>query len=107
MPSVVGVHGIGQQFKGPNVLWTEWLPAGDGLWLAGVEFPRDDDLMCAFYGDLFRPPGTKAVGIPPYDANDVTDDWEKELLEAWQHSLGSHSGLDPFRIFSTRNSKSV
>jgi hypothetical protein len=39
--------------------------------------------MCAFYGDLFRPPGTKAVGIPPYDANDVTDDWEKELLEAW------------------------
>ena len=90
MPSVVGVHGIGQQFKGPNVLWTEWLPAlRDGLWLAGVEFPRDDDLMCAFYGDLFRPPGTKAVGIPPYDANDVTDDWEKELLEAWQHSLGS------------------
>ena len=84
MPSVVGVHGIAQQFKGPNVLRTEWLSAlRDGLWLAGVKFPQDDDLVCASYGDLFRPPGTKAVGIPPYDANDITDDWEKELLEAW------------------------
>jgi len=39
--------------------------------------------VCASYGDLFRPLGTKAVGIPPYDANDITDDWEKKLLEAW------------------------
>ena len=84
MPSVVGVHGIAQQFKGPNVLRTEWLPAlRDGLWLAGVNFRQDDDLMCAFYGDLFRQPGTKTVGIPHYDTNDVTDDWEKELLDAW------------------------
>jgi len=84
MPRVVGVHGIAQQFNGPNVLRTEWLPAlRDGLWLAGVKFPQDDDLVCAFYGDLFRPPGKKAVGIPPYDANDVKDDWEQELLEAW------------------------
>ena len=37
----------------------------------------------AFYGDLFRKKGTKAVGIPPYDENDVTEEWEKELLEAW------------------------
>lgn len=78
MPSVVGVHGIAQQFKGPNVLRTEWLPPlRDGLWLAGVNFPQDDDLMCAFYGDLFRQPGTKTVGIPHYDTNDVTDDWKR------------------------------
>ena len=49
MPTVVGVHGIGQQFKGPNVLRTEWLPAlRDGLCLAGVKFPQDDDLVSDF-----------------------------------------------------------
>ena len=70
MPRIVAVHGIAQQFKGPNVLRTEWLPAlRDGLLLTGVRFPRDDDLVCASYGDLFRPPGTKAVGIPPSPLN--------------------------------------
>ena len=84
MASVVGVHGIGRQLKGANVLQAEWLPAlRDGLGFARVKFPRDDDLRCAFYGDLFRPAGTKALGIPPYDANDVVEDWEKELLDAW------------------------
>ncbi len=84
MPSVVGVHGIAQQFKGPNVLRTEWLPAlRDGLWTAGIEFKNDNEFVCAFYGELFRQPGTKTVGIPAYDTNDVTDDWEKELLDAW------------------------
>jgi hypothetical protein len=28
----------------------------------------------AFYGDLFRKKGTKSLGIPPYDENDVTFD---------------------------------
>jgi len=84
MPSVVGVHGIAQQFKGPNVLRTEWLPAlRDGLWTAGIEFKNNNEFVCAFYGDLFRQPGTKTVGILHYDTNDVTDDWEKELLDAW------------------------
>jgi hypothetical protein len=84
MSSIVGVHGIAQQFKGPNILRTEWLPAlRDGLSLAGVEFPDDEDLICASYGDLFRRPGTKAVGLPPYDASDLADAWEKELLDAW------------------------
>jgi hypothetical protein len=84
MPLIVGVHGIAQQVKGPNSVRTEWLPAvRDGLSLAGVTFPRDDALVCAFYGDLFRRSGTKAVGIPLYDAADVTVDWEKKLLKAW------------------------
>ena len=37
----------------------------------------------AFYGDLFREKGTKSISIPPYDENDVTEEWEKELLQAW------------------------
>ncbi len=37
----------------------------------------------AFYGDLFRKRGTKSLSIPPYDENDVTEEWEKQLLEAW------------------------
>jgi hypothetical protein len=89
MPSIIGVHGIGQQFRGQDVLEAEWLPAlRSGLRLAGVVLPKDSDLLaCPFYGDRFRPPVGKAVGIPPYDADDVSDDWEKELLEAcWRNA---------------------
>lgn len=55
MSKIVGVHGIGQQFKGPEVLRTEWYPAlCDGMTLAGASAPSGEDLQCAFYGDLFR-----------------------------------------------------
>jgi hypothetical protein len=84
MAMIVGVHGIGQQFKGPAVQKAEWLnPLRDGVALAGGPQIQETDLTCAFYGDLFRPPGTKAVGLPPYDESDVADPWEQQLLEAW------------------------
>lgn len=85
MPLIVGVHGIAQQVKGPNSLRDAWLPSlRDGLLHAGVDLPRDDDLACPFYGGQFREQGTmKAVGIPPYEAGDVADSWERELLETW------------------------
>jgi hypothetical protein len=38
--------------------------------------------VCAFYESLFRPAGKGAMD-PPYDANDVGDEWERELLELW------------------------
>jgi hypothetical protein len=83
MPLILAVHGIGQQYKGANVLWSEWSPPlRDGLSQAGVKLERDSDLACAFYGNLFRPSG-KVVGRIPYDADDVTEEYETELLEAW------------------------
>jgi hypothetical protein len=83
MAKVVGVHGVGQQFKGENTLRAEWLPAlKDGLARAGHQLTSDEDFVCAFYGYLFRPAGKPAMD-PPFDAQDVGDEWEQALLELW------------------------
>ena len=82
MARIVGVHGIGQQRKGEHLLQAEWLPAlRDGLVRAGCELPDECDLICAFYGDLFRPKG-KALD-PPLSAVDVTAPQDLALIEAW------------------------
>jgi pimeloyl-ACP methyl ester carboxylesterase len=85
MAKIVGVHGIAQEFRGENIIHSEWLPAlKDGLKLAGKELESDTDFRCAFYGDLFRGNGrARAIDIPNYDESDVGDDWEKELLLSW------------------------
>jgi hypothetical protein len=90
---VVAVHGVGQQTKGPHLLHHEWHPALlSGLALAGAK-TSGVDLVCAFYGDLFRPPGqTMAVGDPPYRADDVDIKWEADLLAAWWQEA---SRIDP------------
>lgn len=84
------VHGVGQQLEGEDTLLQVWLPGlRDGLRradprLAEADLPGPGDVRCAFYGDLFRPSGTKAGGgLPPYDALDVDDGFEGELLDAW------------------------
>lgn len=83
MAKIVGVHGVGHQFQGENTLCSEWLPSlKDGLARAGQKLASDSDFTCAFYGDLFRPLG-KAAFDPPYEANDISDPWEQELLELW------------------------
>ncbi|KVX08750.1 hypothetical protein WL02_27305 [Burkholderia ubonensis] len=82
MAKIVAVHGIGQQLKGENTLHAGWLPAlRDGLTRAGRQLANDHDLVCPFYGDLFRPKG-KSMD-PPYIASDVIDDQEAALLQAW------------------------
>jgi hypothetical protein len=82
MAKIVGVHGVGQQFKGEHMIRDEWLsPLKDGLLRTGSKLPSDSDFSCAFYGDLFRPSG-KGMD-PPYDATDVDDVWERELLGLW------------------------
>ena len=84
MTRIVGIHGIAQQVRGPEVLRATWAPAlRDGVALSGAEPPDEADLEIAFYGDLFRAKGGKAVGSPPYTAADVEEGFERELLEAW------------------------
>jgi hypothetical protein len=84
MARIVGIHGIAQQVRGPEVLRATWAPAlRDGVTLSGAEPPDGDDLEIAFYGDLFRGKGGKAAGGPRYTAVDVEEGFEQELLEAW------------------------
>jgi pimeloyl-ACP methyl ester carboxylesterase len=84
MVRIVGIHGIAQQVRGPEVLRASWAPAlRDGVVLSGAEPPDEADLEIAFYGDLFRAKGGKAVGAPSYVAADVEEGFEQELLEGW------------------------
>lgn len=97
MATVVLVHGIAQQHKGPATLLNTWLPAlRDGVTLASSEssdspVPNSgadvtavpEDTAMAFYGDVFRPPGTRLVGPPPYTPADLTHDLDRDLLLTW------------------------
>jgi hypothetical protein len=62
---VVCVHGVGQQREAANTLHAAWAPAlCGGVGLAGGRLP-EAEVRCAFYGDLFRPPGRHlAAGDP-------------------------------------------
>lgn len=85
---IVGVHGIGQQGKGEDILLGEWGPAlRDGLRRAGevgaeaLNALGTAGLSCAFYGDLFRPPGrVLGIGDPWLGAEDATQ-WDAQMLE--------------------------
>lgn len=80
---VVVVHGVGQEFLGPELMCQQVGPAlRDGVRLAGGPPIQPDDVACAFYGDLYFPPGARASGLPPWDEHDV-DELEAELLAAW------------------------
>jgi hypothetical protein len=88
LAKIVAVHGIAQQVKGEESLKKIWLPAlRDGLTRAGSSglLPSDNDLLCAFFGDLFRLPGgggDKSLDMS-WRAEDVTDQWERDVLLAW------------------------
>jgi hypothetical protein len=96
MAKVVAIHGIAQQIKGGHWLHSEWLPAlRDGLERAGAALPNGDDLACAFYGDLFRPSGGKALGFA-WEAEDVEDPWEQEMLRLWwEAAAAADAGVPP------------
>lgn len=84
MALVVGVHGIAQEVKGAEVLASIWAPAlRDGIRMAGGTAPDASDISIAFYGDLFRKRGSKALGVPQYVSGDVDDGSEWQLLQAW------------------------
>lgn len=88
MAGVVGIHGIAQQFRDGYQLGTVWYDAmRGGLVAAGhrsvAEGLAPPDLQVAFFGDLFRPPGTMPVGEPPFSAADVQPGLERDLLTAF------------------------
>jgi hypothetical protein len=84
MAKIVAVHGIGQQFKGDAIIHREWWPALlSGLHLAGADLKDECELDWAFYGHLFRKPGSLAAR-DSYGPNDVASG-EALLLELlWQ-----------------------
>ncbi|WP_407560412.1 hypothetical protein [Streptomyces sp. 184] len=89
MTRIVLVHGIAQEFKGPETLLADWYPAlSDGLALAGSRVARHEVSM-AFYGDVFRPSGHRGVGVPEWDASDIHDGLEHELLLQWWESAAN------------------
>jgi hypothetical protein len=82
MPRIIGVHGVGHQFSGENMLLQQWLPAlRDGLKRSDGPTIQGDDLACAFYGDLFRS-NAKGAPIPDFIADDLNPD-EQMLLQLW------------------------
>jgi hypothetical protein len=93
---VVGVHGVGQQLKGTNILHSDWLPAlRDGLSLAGLSNFPGGDLKCAFYGDLFRPRGVKSGRSPLLVASDLSAECDLPLLLAlWAQVAKNQPEID-------------
>jgi len=87
VPVIVGIHGIAQQYRGPYQLADVWLSGiRDGLFAAGHDDTAralsPEDVRVAFFGDLFRPPGTMATTDPPYTASDIRPGPERNLLAA-------------------------
>jgi hypothetical protein len=88
MATIVGVHGIAQQFKGPESLRLEWWPSlQDGITNARRSV-GDAALACAFYGDLFRPAGrprkgaeTETTPASP-ELQRTNDEFDAALLKA-------------------------
>lgn len=79
---ILGIHGIGQTFLGPEQLKQHWLPAlQDGL--SEARGPRLDaaDFDVVAYGALFRPKEVSR-GAPRIDPESL-DDWEREMLAGW------------------------
>src|SRR5262249_1484601 len=62
-----------------------------------ADLPGPEGVRCAFYGDLFRPPGRRlGVGDPWLQAADATE-FDRELLTAWWRGAAAadEGGIDP------------
>lgn len=105
MSRVVLVHGIGQQVKGPQTLLEEWYPAlCDGLMLAeDRERIAREEMAVGFYGDVFRPSGTRSLDGPVLDSSDVSEPEDEQWLRAWWEEAARlesavHGPGDPGRV---------
>ena len=86
MAKIVAVHGIGQQFSGDAIIHREWWPALiSGLHLADSDLKDERELTCAFYGHLFRKPGSLAAS-DSYWAQDVGPEEAALLNLLWREA---------------------
>jgi hypothetical protein len=92
---IVAVHGIGQQFKGDAIIHREWWPALlSGLHLVDRNLEDPQELDCAFYGHLFRKPGTLA-GADACRAEDVGPEEAILLNLLWHAAAATEPGKVP------------
>jgi hypothetical protein len=81
---IVGIHGVGYQRVNVPVEQEKWRAAlRVGSDAANVDTQLANNLRFVGYGDLFIPRGTLAGADPPYDAADVEEGLEYELLVQW------------------------
>jgi hypothetical protein len=90
------VHGVGYQFSGEHLVHQAYAPGLlDGLGLAGTSLEWSE-IAAAAYGDLFRPSGTMAAGVPPLSAADVQNGDESELLSLfWEEAAKTDDAVLP------------
>ena len=75
--------GLVSNAKRKNTLHAVWAPAlCGGVGLAGGQLP-EAEVRCAFYGDLFRPPGRHLAAQDPLIRAEELDPFERDLLVAW------------------------
>jgi pimeloyl-ACP methyl ester carboxylesterase len=94
MSMIVGVHGVGQQFKGAAIIHQEWWPAcNDGLARAKHRPVASSDFKCPFYGDLFRRSGALSAG-PRLRVTDVSEEEADVIALLWRAAAES----EPTRV---------
>lgn len=85
---VVGIHGVGQTFKGAAQLKPEWLAAiNSGLEEVNGSKLGDGEFAMVGFGPVFRPDATRGGGDSPVDLDDLYPDEfdadEQEVLITW------------------------
>lgn len=109
MARVVLVHGIAQQFEGPETLGLKLGAAlRDGVQLGANLTLEPADVACAFYGNAFIEEGTRPADLPPWDEKYVEDGLEAELLDAWfQRAAELEPSIPPLDEEGTRSLKAA
>jgi hypothetical protein len=93
---VVGIHGIAHNYSSSAQIEQSWFSALQGG-LENAGYPRIDRtaFSAIFYGDLFRQSGMRSANIPKLSAQDITEEWEQELLIEWWREASKLSTLNP------------
>ncbi|XHR97435.1 hypothetical protein ACFJIV_12715 [Mucilaginibacter sp. UC70_90] len=96
MPSILAIHGVGQQSTFANLLHRDWWPEiAKGLKLAGAEQFGPEELSCPYYGDLFLRHGVLSNN-EMLNEEDMDGLDEELMMEMWQFATLN----EPDRVIS-------